>query len=261
MQGNALSCLGSGIFSSPAQLSTPTGNCGAGRALAARLRVYRSALHRCGINSPRCAALCRHGQARARRGAQHAGVAAEHQPNGGWRAGGTQPGASVCDAEDDEGNWQEFCGAWHIGRRAGSGPWRLSERRGAQRGRQPFAGRKAPLHNSLPAVTNSSHAAAGERIHLHRPHDKNNRLLACTDQHFTDRLCPALCYAQLLADVYIFTDHMTGPQAGASPGYGVTLVAETTSGRLIAAEAVAATGGAAEVRPCGRCGAGALAWC
>lgn len=45
---------------------------------------------------------------------------------------------------------------------------------------------------------------------------------------------------QLLADVYIFTDHMTGPSAGASPGYGITLVAETTSGRLLAAEAAAA---------------------
>lgn len=48
---------------------------------------------------------------------------------------------------------------------------------------------------------------------------------------------------QLLADVYIFTDHMTGQQAGASPGYGVTLVAETTSGRLLAAEACAAVPG------------------
>ncbi|KAI3429824.1 hypothetical protein D9Q98_010137 [Chlorella vulgaris] len=44
----------------------------------------------------------------------------------------------------------------------------------------------------------------------------------------------------LLADVYIFTDHMTGSAAGSSPGYGVTLVAETTSGRLLAAEAAAA---------------------
>ncbi len=52
---------------------------------------------------------------------------------------------------------------------------------------------------------------------------------------------------QLLADVYIFTDHMTGAASGASPGYGITLVAETTSGRLLAAEAAAALdrGGAA----------------
>ncbi|KAI7844417.1 hypothetical protein COHA_002011 [Chlorella ohadii] len=52
---------------------------------------------------------------------------------------------------------------------------------------------------------------------------------------------------ELLADVYIFTDHMTGAASGASPGYGITLVAETTSGRLLAAEAAAALdrGGAA----------------
>ena len=54
---------------------------------------------------------------------------------------------------------------------------------------------------------------------------------------------------QLLADVYIFTDHMTGPQAGASPGYGITLVAETTSGRLLAAEASAAAAAAAAAHP------------
>ena len=41
----------------------------------------------------------------------------------------------------------------------------------------------------------------------------------------------------LLADVYIFTDHMAGVEAGASPGYGLALVAETTAGRLLSAEA------------------------
>jgi hypothetical protein len=44
---------------------------------------------------------------------------------------------------------------------------------------------------------------------------------------------------QLLADVYIFTDAMSGAAAGASPGYGLTLVAETTTGCLISAEAAA----------------------
>ena len=42
----------------------------------------------------------------------------------------------------------------------------------------------------------------------------------------------------LLADVYVFTDHMAGAEAGASPGYGLALVAETTAGRLLSAEAV-----------------------
>ena len=37
-------------------------------------------------------------------------------------------------------------------------------------------------------------------------------------------------FNQLLSDVYTFTDHMSGPKAGNSPGYGVSLVAETTTG-------------------------------
>jgi RNA 3'-terminal phosphate cyclase-like protein len=47
----------------------------------------------------------------------------------------------------------------------------------------------------------------------------------------------------LLADVFVFTDHMSGKEAGLSPGYGVALVAETTSGRMLAAEACAGDGG------------------
>lgn len=43
----------------------------------------------------------------------------------------------------------------------------------------------------------------------------------------------------LLADVYIFTDHMTGPEAGQSPGYGLMLVAETTTGCFISSECTA----------------------
>ncbi|KAI9074247.1 hypothetical protein K1719_043812 [Acacia pycnantha] len=36
-------------------------------------------------------------------------------------------------------------------------------------------------------------------------------------------------FNRLLPDVHIFTDHKAGPQAGKSPGYGISLVAETTS--------------------------------
>ena len=43
----------------------------------------------------------------------------------------------------------------------------------------------------------------------------------------------------LLADVFVFTDHMPGHEAGASPGYGLSLVAETTTGLLISAQASA----------------------
>ncbi|KAF8072773.1 RCL1 [Scenedesmus sp. PABB004] len=45
----------------------------------------------------------------------------------------------------------------------------------------------------------------------------------------------------LLADVYIFTD-AAGGGGGGSPGYGITLVAETTSGCLLSAEAAATQG-------------------
>ena len=43
----------------------------------------------------------------------------------------------------------------------------------------------------------------------------------------------------LLADVYIFTDHVSGVGGGLSPGYGLTLVAETTTKKLISAESMA----------------------
>lgn len=43
----------------------------------------------------------------------------------------------------------------------------------------------------------------------------------------------------LLADVYIFSDAASGAASGNSPGYGAVLVAETTSGALISAEACA----------------------
>jgi RNA 3'-terminal phosphate cyclase-like protein len=48
----------------------------------------------------------------------------------------------------------------------------------------------------------------------------------------------------LLADVFIFTDHCPAAATGGrAPGYGVTLVAETTTGALLAAEAGSATPG------------------
>ncbi|XAR51775.1 RNA-3'-phosphate cyclase [Bertholletia excelsa] len=43
-------------------------------------------------------------------------------------------------------------------------------------------------------------------------------------------------FNHLLPDVHIFTDHKAGLQAGKSPGYGISLVAETTSGCFISAD-------------------------
>lgn len=41
---------------------------------------------------------------------------------------------------------------------------------------------------------------------------------------------------QLLPDIYIYTDHMKGANSGKSPGFGLTLVAETLDGCFLGAE-------------------------
>ncbi|KAL7215141.1 hypothetical protein ACSBR1_027328 [Camellia fascicularis] len=43
-------------------------------------------------------------------------------------------------------------------------------------------------------------------------------------------------FNRLLPDVHIFTDHKAGAQAGKSPSYGISLVAETTTGCFISAD-------------------------
>lgn len=43
-------------------------------------------------------------------------------------------------------------------------------------------------------------------------------------------------FNRFIPDVHIFTDHRSGPPGGRSPGYGISLVAETTSGCLISAD-------------------------
>lgn len=44
---------------------------------------------------------------------------------------------------------------------------------------------------------------------------------------------------KFIPDVYIYSDHFRGPDSGASPGYGLSLVAETTSGCCLGAERTA----------------------
>ena len=41
---------------------------------------------------------------------------------------------------------------------------------------------------------------------------------------------------QFLPDIYIYTDHVTGANSGKSPGFGLTLTAETTTGVMLSAE-------------------------
>lgn len=45
-----------------------------------------------------------------------------------------------------------------------------------------------------------------------------------------------------IPDVYIYSDHYRGVESGKSPGFGLSLAAETTSGMIIGAEAVATRG-------------------
>ncbi|GBG72172.1 hypothetical protein CBR_g11105 [Chara braunii] len=54
---------------------------------------------------------------------------------------------------------------------------------------------------------------------------------------------------RLLADVYIFTDHYKGNESGKSPGYGLSLLAETTTGCLISAERAAVASRDADAEP------------
>lgn len=51
-----------------------------------------------------------------------------------------------------------------------------------------------------------------------------------------------------LPDVYIFTDHRKRDQSGRSPGFGITLAAETTGGSLLCAEACSRPYGSTEER-------------
>ena len=58
---------------------------------------------------------------------------------------------------------------------------------------------------------------------------------ANTPPHMTSRMVDGArgVLNKLLADVYIFTDHMSGVKAGHSPGYGVALIGETTTGSRV----------------------------
>jgi RNA 3'-terminal phosphate cyclase-like protein len=54
-------------------------------------------------------------------------------------------------------------------------------------------------------------------------------------------------FNKLIPDVYIYSDHYRGAESGLSPGFGLSLVAETTTGIFIGAEATATAGSLPEV--------------
>ncbi|XP_067677958.1 RNA 3'-terminal phosphate cyclase-like protein [Haliotis asinina] len=51
---------------------------------------------------------------------------------------------------------------------------------------------------------------------------------------------------QFLPDIYIYTDHRKGGQSGKSPGFGLTLVAETLNGAFLCAESTSNEKGSTE---------------
>lgn len=61
---------------------------------------------------------------------------------------------------------------------------------------------------------------------------------ANTPPHMTMRMVDGArgVLNKLLADVYIFTDHMSGAKAGLSPGYGLALIGESTTGSRVYTE-------------------------
>jgi RNA 3'-terminal phosphate cyclase-like protein len=55
-----------------------------------------------------------------------------------------------------------------------------------------------------------------------------------------------------ITDVYIYTDHYKGDESGNSPGFGLSLIAETTSGVVLCAEQAATAGASALPEDLGR---------
>lgn len=51
---------------------------------------------------------------------------------------------------------------------------------------------------------------------------------------------------KFIPDIYIYTDHMKGPNSGKSPGFGLVLVAETLNGVFLGAEVVSTPQGQGE---------------
>lgn len=53
---------------------------------------------------------------------------------------------------------------------------------------------------------------------------------------------------KFIPDIYIYTDHMKGPNSGKSPGFGLVLVAETLNGVFLGAEVVSTPQGQGEMQ-------------
>ena len=107
-----------------------------------------------------------------------------------------------------------------------------------------------PIH--LQVNKRGMRPAGGGEVFLHCPTVKSVRSVRMLDEgmvkrvrgiaysantppHMTSRMVDGArgVLNKLLADVYIFTDHMSGAKAGHSPGYGMALIGESTTGSRI----------------------------
>lgn len=59
-------------------------------------------------------------------------------------------------------------------------------------------------------------------------------------------------FNSFIPDVFVYTDHSRGPAAGNSPGYGLSLVAESITGLMLSAELVATHRPSGQRPPAGR---------
>lgn len=96
----------------------------------------------------------------------------------------------------------------------------------------------------------------GGEVHFHCPNPKKLRPIRFTDQGkikrirgtaYASRISPQIpnriiestrsVLNSYMSDIYIYSDHLKGNLAGKSPGFGIVLVAETTTGAFLACEA------------------------
>lgn len=109
-----------------------------------------------------------------------------------------------------------------------------------KRGMAPEGGGKVVLH--CPVVRTLRPVQLIEPGHVKRI--RGVAFAARTSPQMANRMVTAArgVFNALLADVYLRTDHARGFECGRSPGYGISVIAETTTGALFSAECVASKG-------------------
>lgn len=82
----------------------------------------------------------------------------------------------------------------------------------------------------------------GQRLHVQRfSHSPPHSSFLLFDLRSVVDGCRGVLNA-FIPDVFIYTDHFKGAESGKSPGFGISLVAETTDGFIFSAERMADKG-------------------